>query len=122
MKRRILIVDDEPDILQVLTARLQNAGYGVIKSSSGQDAIALAKKERPDLIVLDVMMPGVDGGDVAHVLQNSPETKDIPIIFLTCLVTKEEEKASKTIAGHDFIAKPYNPEELLKLIGDKLNK
>jgi len=114
---KILIVDDELDVLTVLGARLSKSGYSVIKADNGKDALIMAKKEHPDLILLDIMMPDCDGGIVAQNLKNDPVTKDIPVIFLTCLVTKDEEaKVGHAIAGNFFIAKPYDPEKLLSEI------
>ncbi len=118
MQKKILVVDDERDVLTVVSKRLSDAGYFVITATNGKDAIWIAKKERPNLILLDIMMPDMDGGQVGYTLKNIPETKDIPVVFLTCLISKDEEKkGSNVIAGNYFIAKPYNPEDLLKEIG-----
>ncbi len=119
--KKILIVDDEKDILTVLEKRLTNAGYEVIKTDNGREAIIFAKKELPDLIVLDIVMPEIDGSKVAETLKQDTDTKDIPIIFLTCLLTKKEEsRLGHKIDGHFFLAKPFNPEELLREIKKRL--
>lgn len=116
-KKKVLIVDDEKDVLTVLEKRLSLAGYSVISADNGADALTLAKTHRPDLVILDIMMPGMDGGQTAYALSETPETKNIPVIFLTCLLRKEEQdKTSSVISGKYFIAKPYNPDELLKEI------
>ena len=116
-RKKILIVDDEKDVLDVLEKRLSHAGYEVIKAENGKDALAMAKSQRPDLILLDIVMPEIDGAQTADILKSDPATKDIPIVFLTCLVTKEEEQSSdNVIAGRHFIAKPYNPKELLEVV------
>lgn len=120
-KKKILIVDDEADVLKVLDKRLTSAGYEVIQASNGREAIISAKKERPQLIILDILMPEMDGGDVANRLKNDPATKDIPVIFLTCLVRKEEEKNVEDVgAGRYFVAKPFNADELLAEIKEHL--
>lgn len=121
-EKKILIVDDEEDLLRTLEARLSTKGYHIWKAANGRDAILLAKTKHPDLIILDVVMPGMDGGQVANILKDDPETKDIPIIFLTALVTKKEEekKSGEPIGGRYFIAKPYNPEDLLKEVEKRL--
>ena len=119
-KEKILIVDDEKDVLMVLEKRLVDSGYAVIKSENGKEALIQAETETPDLIVLDVMMPGMDGVSVAETLKNNQTTKEIPVIFLTCLITKEEEKTGNVIAGEYFVAKPYNPDELVKIIDKQL--
>ena len=112
----ILIVDDEKDVLVVLDKRLTSAGYDVVKAENGKDAIIIAKRDRPDLIVLDIAMPGMGGGEVAKILKSDPETKDITIIFLTALLEKIDQEGKRLIGGMQFIAKPYNPAELLEVI------
>jgi DNA-binding response OmpR family regulator len=116
-KKKILAVDDEADVLVLLEKRLGASGYEVLKASSGEEAIKIAKTEAPDLIILDILMPGMDGSETAAKLHNDPKTKNIPILFLTCLFTKREEH----IEGHEvgrnlFVAKPYDPSDLLKEI------
>ena len=120
--KKILIVDDEPDVLMLLGERLSKAGYDVIKASGGQEAIETAQKESPDLIVLDIAMPGMDGSEVANALRAHPQTQDIPIIFLTCLFTKQEEKTCGHVLGQNFfIAKPYDVNELLSEIKARIH-
>jgi len=117
LKKKILIVDDEKDILTVLEKRLSVAGYDVVKADSGKNAIKIAREEHPDLIVLDIVMPEIDGAMVAETLKQDVNTKGIPIIFLTCLLTKKEESIlGHEIHGHFFIAKPFDQEELLSEI------
>lgn len=119
--KKILIVDDEKDILEMLEKRLSSTGYSVIKADNGKDAIDMAKKEQPDLILLDIAMPGMSGGEVAEKLKDDPDARDIPIVFLTCLFTKEDEAVQgHEIYGKVFIAKPYNPEDLLREIKKRL--
>jgi len=120
MRKKILIVDDEPDILMLLERRLSQEGYSVIKAQNAKEAIAAARKELPNLILLDIVMPGMDGAKAAEILRNDPLTKDIPVIFVTCLFTKEEEKKGHARAGRYFVAKPYDPEELLRIIAKNI--
>ncbi len=122
-KRKVLIVDDEPDVLMLLGERLSKAGYDIIKASSGKEAIELATDKLPDLIILDIAMPGMDGSEAASILRANPRTKDIPILFLTCLFTKQEEKVCGHVLGQNFfIAKPYDVNELLTEIDKRVNK
>ncbi|MDH5384448.1 MAG: response regulator [Candidatus Aminicenantes bacterium] len=114
--KEILIVDDDKVILRTLEKILLSAGYSVIPLSLGREAIRIAKERSPDLIILDIMMPDMDGGDVAFTLKNNPETKNIPIVFLSSLVTKREEQSSSKKHGIYFIAKPFERDELLKQI------
>ncbi|MDD5681476.1 MAG: response regulator [Candidatus Omnitrophica bacterium] len=121
MAKKILIVDDELDTLEVLEKRLSHAGYSVIKADNGKDAVRMAKKEIPDLILLDIAMPDISGAEVSDQLSEDINTKNIPIIFLTCLFTKEDEALQgHEIYGKVFIAKPYNPEDLLKEIKKRI--
>jgi CheY-like chemotaxis protein len=119
MEKKILIVDDEPDIVHFLGLRLVQNGYDVLKAYNGPEAIKIAKQELPDLIILDVMMPGMDGTAAAAILREDPATKDIPVIFLTCLFTKEDEKQSVS-RGNVFVAKPYDVNELLKVVKENI--
>lgn len=115
--KKILLIDDEEDVLAILGKRLSGAGYQVVKAKSGQEGIDTAKRELPDLILLDILMPDMDGGEVWRILKEEEKTQYIPIIYLTCLYTKADERRE----GHEtktsfFVAKPYNPQELLNII------
>jgi DNA-binding response OmpR family regulator len=113
-KKKILIVDDEPDALFILQKELTARDYSVITANNGRDAISLVRSQHPDLIILDVAMPDMDGGQVAEKLQEGLSTKDIPIIFLTALFPKRKgEEQGRVVAGHVFIAKPYDIDELV---------
>jgi len=116
MQKKILIVDDQEDVLKVLDKRLSGAGYAVSKAKNGKEALLLAKAEHPDLIILDIIMPEMDGAETAAVLKKDPQTKDIPVIFLTCLFTEKDEKEGHVVGGKYFIAKPYNPDEMLGIV------
>ena len=121
-KKEILIVDNDRVILRTLEKILLGAGYSVIPLSLGREAVKIAKDRSPDLIILDIMMPDMDGGDVAHILKNDPETRDIPIIFFSSLVTKSEEQSSSRKHGLYFLAKPINRDELLKRIREYIRE
>lgn len=122
MAKKILIVDDEADVLLLLGQRLSTAGYEVFSANNGRNAILLAKKVLPDLIILDVMMPDMDGGAVANVLKDDLKTINIPIIFLTCLVTKGEEASKTASMGAAYLAKPYSAEDLLNAVRKHLGE
>ncbi len=114
---KILIVDDEKNLLLVLQTLLTNHGYSVFTASRGKDALIMAKSKRPDLIILDVMLPDMHGPKVAEELKEDISTKDIPILFLTALLTKKEEGKKKKFAGsHVVIAKPFDTDRLLNEI------
>ena len=114
-KKRILVVDDEPSITRLLKLNLEQTGdYVVATENVPQAALATAEEFRPDLILLDVMMPDLDGGDLAGAFQTSPTTKGVPIVFLTATITREEVRARHgLVGGLPFLAKPVNLHEVL---------
>jgi len=122
-KKKILVVDDEQDILTILDARLSQEGYLVIKADNGMDTVRLAKSEQPDLILLDIIMPNMSGSEVAEILKKDADTRYIPVMFLTCLFTKKDEiEAGHKIGGNFFIAKPYDPQDLVKEIRKRVGE
>ncbi len=123
-KKRILLVDDEEDYCYFMSRNLEATGeFSVIIAHGGQEGISLARKEHPDLILLDIVLPRVSGADVASVLLNDPHTRRIPIVFLTAVVTQKElgVKAVKEIGGNNFIAKTAQIEEVVKAIKELLH-
>ncbi|MCJ7782471.1 MAG: response regulator [Desulfobacterales bacterium] len=120
--KRILIVDDERDIVKALTIRLQRAGYEVVTAFDGAQAIFMAYKEKPDLIILDVRMPAGDGFSVAEKLKESSNTVAIPVIFLTGSPEKNSEEKAMALGARFYVKKPYDPEELLDAIERALEK
>ena len=109
---RVLIVDDEVANVELLARRLEAIGCQTQVASSGERAIALAKSEQPDLILLDVMMPGIDGWQTCRRLKSQPETADIPVIFVTARDRSEDVSKGFEVGGIDYIAKPFEPVEL----------
>lgn len=123
-KKKILIVDDEKDALFVLDKELTAKGYSVIAANKGREALSLALSQHPDLVILDICMPDMDGTEVAMKLKENPQTQDIPVIFLTCLVQREEEAGQgHMVGGKVVIAKPYDiedlSEEIERLVGQQ---
>jgi len=121
-KNEILIVDDEIISQNMVRTALTNAGYSVVTASNGMEGIKLAMERLPNLIVLDIMMPDIDGGEVAEILRKDPKTMNIPIIFLSSLVSKEEEKTGGRKDIISFLSKPYNREKLLNEVRKYLYK
>jgi len=109
----ILIVDDMPQNLQLLGSMLEKAGYETVFASSGAEALALAAAAAPDLILLDVMMPEMDGYEVCRRLKAGPATREIPVIFLTARTESEDVIAGFAAGGVDYVAKPFHDRELL---------
>ena len=119
--KKILVVDDERDALFILEKELGARGYSVIAADNGNDAIILAKTKHPDLIILDLEMPDIYGGDVTRMLGEDPATKNIPVMFLTGMFPKEEEgKKGRMVAGYVLFVKPYDVEELVTAIRELL--
>ncbi len=121
-KKKILIVDDERDIVKALMIRLRAAGYEVVTAFDGAQAIFVAHKENPDLIILDIRMPAGDGFSVAQRLKHSADTSAIPVIFLTGSPESNSEEKAVTLGVRFYIKKPYDPEELLDAIKRALEK
>ncbi len=115
-KKKILIVDDERDIIKVLMIRLQSNGYGVLGALGGAQGIFMANKEIPDLIILDIRMPDVDGFSVVEKLKQSDRTSRIPIIFLTGSPERDADERAMGLGARFYIKKPYDPEELLDAV------
>lgn len=125
MSKKILVVDDEVDMVEMVEARLVSNGYEVIKSFDGLDALRKVESEKPDLMILDVMMPKLDGFSVAKMVRDSELVDDkahLPIIILTAKSSAKEETAGFASGTNVYIRKPFEPEELLaavkKLLGE----
>ena len=120
-RRRILIIDDDPDTTHLVKVLLERTGrYLVLEENDPTAAYQSARNFRPDLILLDVLMPETDGGEVAARIGADPELQNTPIIFLTALVTRADAKTGLHIQGHSFFAKPISIPELTKAIEEHL--
>ena len=121
-KLKILIVDDSEKDLKLLELQLIQLGFNnIIKAKDGQEALKLAWRHLPDLICLDLMMPGLDGGRVKERLKEDHKTKNIPTIVLSSIITKDEQKSMQYLKGGDIIiAKPYSSDELSEAIDKSL--
>lgn len=111
--RTILVVDDEPGIVQIARDYLERAGYRIITASDGLSALRLARTEIPTLIVLDLMLPGMDGLDVTRALRGDPATRSVPIIMLTARVEETDRLIGLELGADDYITKPFSPRELV---------
>jgi len=118
--RKVLVVDDEQDVAKALKVRLKANGFNVVLASDSIQAFTMASKEKPDLIILDIMLPGGGGFAVAERLKQSQVTHHIPIIFLTGIAGGEER--AYTLGASGYVMKPYQPDELLETIHRALEK
>ncbi|GAB4215922.1 MAG: response regulator transcription factor [Roseiflexaceae bacterium] len=114
--RTILIVDDEPEIVTIARDYLERAGFRVLSAGEGMAALRLARAELPSLIVLDLMLPGMGGLDVARTLRGDPATRALPIIMLTALVEETDRLVGLELGADDYITKPFSPRELVARI------
>jgi CheY-like chemotaxis protein len=118
--RRVLVVDDEPSIRLLCRVNLQGEGMDVLEASDGERALELARQEQPDLVLLDVMMPELDGWTVAGKLQDDEETRAIPIVFLTALAERSSRAQGHQLGGVAYIVKPFDPVALAPFVGELL--
>lgn len=116
MAKRILIVDDEPDLVETLKFRLEGQGYEIAIAYDGQDGLNKARSVRPDLILLDLMLPKLDGYKVAKMLKFDAKYKSIPIIMLTARVQEADEKLGYECGADAYITKPFDAKMLLEKI------
>jgi two-component system phosphate regulon response regulator PhoB len=122
MTHRVLVVDDEPDITALVAYHLAKAGYRVSTASSGAEALKTAASERPDLIVLDLMLPGVSGLSVLEELRHRDETREIGVIVLTARKDEADRLKGLTLGADDYVAKPFSPQELVLRVGAVLRR
>jgi two-component system phosphate regulon response regulator PhoB len=113
MKQKILVVDDEPDALEVLGFKLKESGFAPIFAKDGGRAIAAARDERPALIVLDLMLPQIDGLEVCKILRRDPATAAIPILMLTARAAEMDRVLGLELGADDYVTKPFSPRELV---------
>ena len=115
--KKILIIDDEPDVRMTTGKRLAANGYDVLEAADGPSGVLMAQRERPDLILLDLLMPGQDGVQTYHLLRQDPVTESIPIIFLTALSGNVPYSPGPKERGYvSILGKPFEPKELLQEI------
>ncbi len=117
MSHRILVVDDEPDITALVAYHLAKAGYRVSTAANGTDALRSATEQRPDVIVLDLMLPGVSGLDVLQTLRKQDETREIGVIMLTARREEADRIRGLSLGADDYLTKPFSPNELTLRVG-----
>src|ERR1700733_3468296 len=120
MANRILLVDDENDFIELLQYKLAGQGYDFIVANDGVQALSQARQFKPDLILLDILLPDLDGLSVCEILKRQPSTKKIPVIFMSAL-SREVTKRTVAIQAEDFFTKPLDLPRLEKRIGELLH-
>ncbi len=114
-KKKVLIADDEPNI-RLLVSRLLGEDFSVLQASDGQEAINIARNEKPDIILLDIMMPNVDGYTACSVIKTDPTTEAIPVVMLTAIGLELNKKLSEKLGASGYITKPFTLPDLLSVI------
>jgi CheY-like chemotaxis protein len=113
---RVLVVDDEPDVLLLCRLNLQQRGHEMLEAADGSTALALARDRHPDVIVLDLMLPGMSGYDVLEALQRDELTTDIPVLVLTAKSLRADRERSHGLGAAAFLTKPFLPNELCEMV------
>jgi CheY-like chemotaxis protein len=116
MKRTVLTIEDQPDIRRLIRMTLEFKGYAVLEAGNGPDGLQLARSAQPDLILLDVMMPGMDGLTVAHTLATDPALRQVPVVMLSALGAAGDVQAGLDTGARAYLVKPFSPWELLALV------
>ena len=113
---RVLVVDDEPDVLLLCRLNLQQRGHELLEAADGSTALELARDRHPDVIVLDLMLPGISGYDVLEALQRDEETTDIPVLVLTAKSLRADRERSHGLGASAFMTKPFLPNDLCEMV------
>jgi len=116
----VLVVEDEPIILRLLQVNLRLEGYDVVACSGGEDALLRVEQAPPDVVVLDVVLPGIDGFEVCRRLRGSPATADVPVIMVTAQAQDEDRKRGYALGVREYVTKPFEPAELVALVREAL--
>ena len=119
-KKRLLLVEDEVDMQEMVRMRLEASGYEVLVASDGQEALDKAHQEKPDLIILDIMLPKMDGYKVCGLLKADARYNKIPIIMFSARAQDQDKVTAQEVGANDYICKPFNPKELLEKISNLL--
>src|SRR5439155_24441189 len=120
--RRVLVVDDERAIRMLCRVNLGASGIDVIEATNGDEGLELARREQPDLVLLDVMMPGRDGWTVARDLAEDPRTREIPVVFLTARADASDRSRGRQLGGVGYVVKPFDPVGIGELVDDVIDR
>jgi two-component system, OmpR family, alkaline phosphatase synthesis response regulator PhoP len=118
--KQILLVDDDKEVARLMRSYLEKAGYKVIVAYNGGTAMHLIRRERPDLLLLDLMLPDIDGWDITRTVREDPHLADIPIIMLTARISDTDKIVGLDLGADDYVTKPYNPREVVSRVRARL--
>ena len=116
--KKVLVVEDHPDMRWILTRQVERLGFLAISAEGGQEGVEKALKEKPNIILMDILMPGMDGMEATRILRANPETRDIPILAVTVLITECELNRCVEAGCNDYIVKPFTTQELLRKMAE----
>jgi len=116
MSRTIMVVDDEPDILLTVRVNLQLAGFQVVSVESGEEALTALRSDRPDLLVLDIRLPGIDGWEVLRSLRQDPQLRDLPVVVLSAHASPGSADRAQGLGARAYVTKPFRPDDLSRTI------
>jgi len=119
--KKVLVVEDDAAVLRNVRKLLTFEGYEVLAAAGGREGLEVASRESPDIVVCDIMMPGIDGLEVARTLRGNPRTARIPIIFLTARTDRDSQRAGMNLGAEDYLTKPFTADELLSSIQTRLD-
>lgn len=122
MSKRVLVVDDDVSFVRLVERILKGAGYEVLIATNGLNALKAVRDENPDLVLLDIMLPGVDGFEICKRLRDTPDNAQVPILIVSSKSRESDRSAAFDVGANDFYAKPIKPEELLGLVNGLLKK
>jgi DNA-binding response OmpR family regulator len=117
---KVLLVDDDPVILKLLQVNFEMEGYNVLTANDGVEGLEKARAERPDVVILDIMMPRMDGLEVTRELKGDDSTKDMPILLLSAKAQASDIQLGREVGADDYLTKPFDPLELLERVGEIL--
>ncbi len=122
VRPKILVVDDEPDALELIEFNLKSSGFDVLTAADGETALRLARTRAPDLILLDLMLPEVDGLEVCKILRRDPATSNLPIVMLTAKAAEVDRVLGLELGADDYVTKPFSPRELVLRVKNLLRR
>jgi two-component system alkaline phosphatase synthesis response regulator PhoP len=120
LKQRILVVDDDKEVVRLMRGYLEQSGYDVLVAYNGESALHIVRRESPDLVLLDLMLPDRDGWDITRMMRNDPNLMHTPIIMLTARVSDTDKIVGLELGADDYVTKPYNPREVVSRVRARL--
>ncbi len=121
-REKVLVIEDEPDIREVMVYNLSREGYRVLEAKDGEKGLEKARREAPDLILLDLMLPSLDGVEVCRLLRSDPLTQAVPVIMVTAKSEESDVVLGFGVGADDYVAKPFSPKELMARVGALLRR